>query len=853
MKNVADDMETVSSRKSAEASETTKVAMRRYHAGWTPMSMSLHERASLASARSRLEFATPGSSCVVSSHGNTPSMTPCTGVMLGSGGATGSSSRVCTRHALATGSRPLPLQAWHTAKSNIDVTRGAPVGPEATRENEGGWPRARNAPFCSVGDVSRGLDRPRANAERGGSGTCARLSNAKRCVAGEAGDENCCCLFSGWERDALPITPVEALVKCKSHLTPYEQEEIMSFRDVYYCGAHAQGVSTASLAESDMKQQQLCGPLCFHSKEDYYRIVCGDHIAYRYEVIEVLGSGTYGSVVRALDHAAQPSPKQCALKVARCLPCYAAALEREANILDFLRRSRQQVGVWVPHVLARFTFRSHEVLVLPLYGLDLKTLLRVNLFRSLPTALGRAVTAQVVAALRAFSAVSVTHADLKLENIMLVDRSPQDSALPPSILQQQQQQNSGEEEMQSCVEPSEVLECTSPLTTASNSTFSPTHWTDVGRKSAGSQVDDEDAVTSHIAIIDFGSAHIGTSCAHPVQTLYYRAPEAALRLPYGPAIDMWSLGCIMYELSTGIPLFQVVTDAELLQRHVTVLGAPTLAEQRALQGLRAEPSEGGDENDAEQRQAFFASLQCGAAPRSRPMHGPNLLQLLNIKVRECSATQRREHQQQQQQQENEAVESTVHMVRNVTGLEVDDDTSDPVMLLFLDFLLGCLTWDPAERLTPDEASCHPYLAPYFRGDDGGGGGGGGHDRLPSMARCTGLHYLRTHALTHDLAALLEAAEEERVQRCAVTAGSGVDGVQVSLRLDVRRAIRPLRCFVPRQRSGETFETPLRVSASSLLPAAGSMGRETDSVRSHTTTFFDPIERVQVSIMTFENY
>lgn len=40
-----------------------------------------------------------------------------------------------------------------------------------------------------------------------------------------------------------------------------------------------------------------------------------------------------------------------------------------------------------------------------------------------------------------------------------------------------------------------------------------------------------------------------------LQTLLYRAPEAMFGVPFGPEIDIWSLGCIVAELYIGKPLF----------------------------------------------------------------------------------------------------------------------------------------------------------------------------------------------------------------------------------------------------------------------------------------------------------
>jgi hypothetical protein len=39
------------------------------------------------------------------------------------------------------------------------------------------------------------------------------------------------------------------------------------------------------------------------SRGEYLRVVPGDHIAFRYEIMEVLGAGSFGQVVRCYDHA----------------------------------------------------------------------------------------------------------------------------------------------------------------------------------------------------------------------------------------------------------------------------------------------------------------------------------------------------------------------------------------------------------------------------------------------------------------------------------------------------------------------------------------------------------------------
>ena len=64
-----------------------------------------------------------------------------------------------------------------------------------------------------------------------------------------------------------------------------------------------------------------------------------------------------------------------------------------------------------------------------------------------------------------------------------------------------------------------------------------------------------------------------------IQTSFYRAPEVVLGLSYDQSVDMWSFGCILYELCTGKVLFQVIQDlaeenAQLLSMFIDTIGFP---------------------------------------------------------------------------------------------------------------------------------------------------------------------------------------------------------------------------------------------------------------------------------------
>ncbi|KAI0180927.1 kinase-like protein [Hypoxylon sp. FL1284] len=84
-----------------------------------------------------------------------------------------------------------------------------------------------------------------------------------------------------------------------------------------------------------------------------------------------------------------------------------------------------------------------------------------------------------------------------------------------------------------------------------------------------------------LKIADFGMARYVGDPPPPrltqlVVTLWYRAPELLLGArEYGPAVDMWSVGCVFGELLTREPLLQGRSEADELARIFELCGVPT--------------------------------------------------------------------------------------------------------------------------------------------------------------------------------------------------------------------------------------------------------------------------------------
>ena len=76
-----------------------------------------------------------------------------------------------------------------------------------------------------------------------------------------------------------------------------------------------------------------------------------------------------------------------------------------------------------------------------------------------------------------------------------------------------------------------------------------------------------------VKVLDFGIARAEgatrvTGTAGVLGTAAYLSPEQASGRPAGPQADLYSLGCVLFEMLTGAPLFAADSAVGLAYRHV---------------------------------------------------------------------------------------------------------------------------------------------------------------------------------------------------------------------------------------------------------------------------------------------
>lgn len=120
------------------------------------------------------------------------------------------------------------------------------------------------------------------------------------------------------------MRPTQAVKAFGPSLTEFERTEIMAFKEIFFIGAQAEKVKGSEA------EQHNSG---YDDENGDYKVVIGDHIAYRYEVKEKLGSGSFGQVVKCFDHK---KSETVALKIIKNSPKFEYQAQVEVKILKHL-------------------------------------------------------------------------------------------------------------------------------------------------------------------------------------------------------------------------------------------------------------------------------------------------------------------------------------------------------------------------------------------------------------------------------------------------------------------------------------------------------------------------------------
>lgn len=155
-----------------------------------------------------------------------------------------------------------------------------------------------------------------------------------------------------------------------SRLTDYERQEIDKYPEIWFLGLDACKINAKPGTALNSGYDDDNGSYNKVSIDDtifFFKIqslsvfflclqIIHDHISYRYEILEVIGKGSFGQVVRALDYKTN---KPVAIKIIRNKKRFHHQALVEVRILDELRKKDPNNEHNVIHMLDYFYFRNH--------------------------------------------------------------------------------------------------------------------------------------------------------------------------------------------------------------------------------------------------------------------------------------------------------------------------------------------------------------------------------------------------------------------------------------------------------------------------------------------------------------
>ncbi|XP_032289017.1 dual specificity tyrosine-phosphorylation-regulated kinase 2 [Drosophila virilis] len=210
-----------------------------------------------------------------------------------------------------------------------------------------------------------------------------------------------------------PMTPSELVKKYRNYLTDLEFEELKVYKEVWYFGQHASKNYNKPAPAANTTN------LGYDDDNGNYKIIEHDHIAFRYEILEVIGKGSFGQVIRALDHKTNT---HVAIKIIRNKKRFLNQAVVELNILDELREKDADGSHNVIHMLDYTYFRRHLCITFELMSLNLYELIKKNNYNGFSMSLIRRFCNSIVKCLRLLYKENIIHCDLKPENILLKQR-----------------------------------------------------------------------------------------------------------------------------------------------------------------------------------------------------------------------------------------------------------------------------------------------------------------------------------------------------------------------------------------------------------------------------------------------
>lgn len=201
----------------------------------------------------------------------------------------------------------------------------------------------------------------------------------------------------------MPLSSNDVLNKFDFLLNTYEMQEISQYPIVHFLGMDSDKVKPT-------KKLKNFG---YDDDHDNYKITIGDHLAYKYEILKIIGQGSHAQICKYLDHSTKA---EVAIKIIKNHKFFTDQGNLELKILTLIDSDTNTHCI---QKLDHFIFRSHICIVFELLSYSLSDLLLASNFQGFSQKLIKKFTCEILKGLKYLKKLEIIHCDLKPANIVL--------------------------------------------------------------------------------------------------------------------------------------------------------------------------------------------------------------------------------------------------------------------------------------------------------------------------------------------------------------------------------------------------------------------------------------------------
>lgn len=289
-------------------------------------------------------------------------------------------------------------------------------------------------------------------------------------------------------------------------------------------------------------------PAHHYKKGGYHPASVGEMFNSRYRLVRKLGWGVFSTVWMGYDY------NTASFRVLKLVKSDNISTESAADEADI---TRQLNGKHCCRLLDFFkhsgVFGKHSVLVFDLYGETLLNALTRRNYTGLPLPIIKSIIRRLLYVLiHLHDDLGIMHTDIKPENILVSSPSsrlyrimekyippPRDSGIRLIDRNRKTMTNAQRRRYRKKIKESPIHK-------------------DVYSEADDTDTSEDDDRLHNVTLIDFGNAMDIDRVyeGEIIQTQEYRAPEVVLGNKYDERSDIWSVGCVTFELITGEYLFR---------------------------------------------------------------------------------------------------------------------------------------------------------------------------------------------------------------------------------------------------------------------------------------------------------